>query len=186
MVRCFICVEITNDQNIDFIDTVLKQLRNTKGIRPVKLSQLHITLKFLGEVPEQRIDAIKQVLAGISIPSFTLSWSHLGCFPNEKRPRVVWIGINQGSQDLVLLAKEVNQKLSELGFLQEKRRFSPHLTLGRVKRLTADDKEAINDLLQNFKLPSNVSEEITTLVFKKSTLTPKGAIYENLAEYNLL
>jgi 2'-5' RNA ligase len=150
------------------------------------LSQLHITLKFLGEIPEQRINTIKQALGTIVVSSFPLSFSKLGCFPNERRPRVIWIGIDQGYEELRLLAKEVDQKLSELGFPKEKRRFSPHLTLGRVKRLNPDEKEVVSELLQNFTFQTNTSEEITALVFKKSTLTPKGAIYENLADYDLI
>jgi 2'-5' RNA ligase len=186
LVRCFICVEITNGQNINLIDTVLEELRKIKGIRPVKLSQLHITLKFLGEIPEYRINTIKQTLVNVSVSPFSLSFSKLGCFPNKKRPRVIWIGIDQGYEELRLLAGEVDQRLSELGFPKEKRRFSPHLTLARVKRLTPEDKEVLSDLLKNFTFRTGTSEEITTLVFKKSTLTPKGAIYENLAEYNLI
>ncbi len=186
LVRCFICVEITNPDHIQQIDAILGQLRVIKGIRPVKLNQLHITLKFLGEVPEQRITTIKQAIASITFPLFSLTFSGLGCFPNERRPRVIWIGLDQGHRELTTLAKEVDLKLSILGFPREKRRFSPHLTLGRVMRLTADDKVAVADLLHSFKVDTGTTEKITTLIFKKSTLTPKGAIYENLTEFPLL
>ena len=174
------------DENITLIENILEHLRGIKGIRPVKVSQLHITLKFLGEITEKESDTVKQALSSIELPSFSLNFSNLGCFPNERRPRVVWVGIDQGHQELIALTKEVEKRLSALGFPREKRRFSPHLTLGRIKFLKEDDKEQLTNFMQSFDGKNLTTEKISTPIFKKSTLTPKGAIYDNLAEFPLL
>ncbi len=185
LVRCFVCVEISNPTNIQKIDSILAKLQEIKGIRPVKTNQLHLTLKFLGEIPEHQLSKISQELDSIPFPSFSINFSSIGCFPNEHRPRVIWTGISLGQQELIALASEVDQKLSAIGLPKEKRRFSPHLTLGRVKKLTIETKQEIATFLPTMKDFSGEEETIHSFIFKQSTLTPTGAIYKDLATFPL-
>ena len=182
MVRCFICVEVENEENIQLISQLLEKINTIEGIRPVKHNQLHITLKFLGEVTNQQVMRINQLLEDISFEKIQLKFDRLGCFPHGKKPRVIWLGISEGDTELADLAKIIEKRLVSIGFPREKRKFSPHLTLGRVKRLTPNGLKQIEDfLLQEDYIPK-IPEEITSFYLKKSILTPKGAIYETLAE----
>ncbi len=102
-----------------------------------------------------------------------------------KKPRVIWLGVSEGSTELTALAKIIQDRLVKLGFPHEKRKYSPHLTLGRVKRLTQDGRNMIEKLLKEEDYIPSTLESISTVYLKKSTLTPKGAIYENLANVSL-
>lgn len=179
MVRSFICVEINKSELVSEIEELISKIK-FDGVRPVKSNQLHLTLKFLGEVPDAKITAIKQALQTIEFPPFNISLEGMGCFPNLNYIRVVWIGINEGSENLKQLASLVEEKLSPFGFPREKRRFSPHLTLARVKKLRNSDKSQLTTIIQDSKTTPIGDQMIEELLLKKSTLTPKGAIYENL------
>ncbi|MFX1517060.1 MAG: RNA 2',3'-cyclic phosphodiesterase [Promethearchaeota archaeon] len=179
MVRSFICVEINNSEVVSQIEELISKTK-FDGVQPVKSNQIHLTLKFLGEIPTAKIAAIKQALQTIEFPPFDISLEGMGCFPNINYIRVVWIGIKEGSENLKQLASLVEEKLSPLGFPREKRRFSPHLTLARVKKLRNSDKNQLTAIIQNSKTISAGGQMIDELLLKKSTLTPKGAIYENL------
>lgn len=180
MVRSFICVEIKNNEVVRKIDSIVSEIGQFKGIRPVKSSQLHLTLKFLGEVPESRLPSIKQAIEQVIFPSFEISLEELGCFPNLNYIRVVWIGIREGSNNLKQLANIIEEKLTAIGFPKEKRGFSPHLTLARVKKLQNSDKRKVTTLIQSSKETSFGIQIIEEFILKKSTLTPKGPIYEDL------
>jgi 2'-5' RNA ligase len=185
LVRCFICIEIENDETIKQISQILEKIKSIEGIRPVKHNQLHITLKFLGEVASQQLAEIIRQLEEVSFNSFHLNFDRFGVFPHTKKPRVIWLGVSEGYTQLTDLAQIIETRLVPIGYSREKRKFSPHLTLGRVKRLTPSGKGQIEELLIQEDFIPNTKEFINTLYFKKSTLTPKGAIYENLAEIAL-
>jgi 2'-5' RNA ligase len=185
LVRCFVCVEVVNQLNIRKIETILDKLSTFKGIRPVKPNQLHLTLKFLGEVSENRLVEIEKELHLIELLSFETELSHMGFFPNEHRPRVIWIGLSEGKSQLITLAREIDERLSKIGFPKEKRKFSPHLTVGRIKRLYPDEQQKVVDYIHSIDSVVGKKEVIKSFIFKKSTLTPQGAIYENLAEFPL-
>jgi len=179
MVRSFICVEINNSEVVSHIQKSISKIK-FDGVKPVKSNQLHLTLKFLGEVPESQIGPIKQAIQTIEFPSFNISLHGLGCFPNLNYIRVVWIGIKEGNDNLKQLAQFVEEKLNPIGFPREKRPFSPHLTLARIKKLRNPDKKQLTAIIQDSKtIPIGV-QLIKELILKKSTLTPKGPIYEDL------
>ncbi len=182
MERCFVCVEVINQLNISRIEAILNKLSTFQGIRPVKTNQLHLTLKFLGEVLEKQLVGIEKELHLIKLPSFEIEFTHLGFFPNERRPRVIWIGLSEEKRQLTALAQEVDERLSKIGFPKEKRKFSPHLTVGRIKKLYPDEQQRIVDYVHSIDSIGSEKEVIQSFLFKKSTLTPQGAIYENLAQ----
>ena len=183
LVRCFVCVEVVNQINIRNIETILDKLSTFKGIRPVKPNQLHLTLKFLGEVSENRLVEIEKELHSIKLHSFETELSHMGFFPNEHRPRVIWIGLSEGKSQLISLAQEIDERLSKIGFPKEKRKFSPHLTVGRIKKLYPDEQQKVVEYVHSIDSVVEKKEVIKSFILKKSTLTPQGAIYENLAEF---
>lgn len=141
---------------------------------------LHLTLKFLGEVKEERIKEISKILRELSrrFKKFEFSLKNIGAFPDKHSPRVIWVGAEEGREEMIELQKEIEEELVSLGFKKEARGFHPHLTIARVKR-KADFKE-----LFRVAYKSRVFL-IEGLVLFKSTLTPKGPIYEKVEKFPL-
>src|SRR5207245_6930063 len=132
--RLFVALEIPSDVR-ENLAALLKALRavspQTRWVRP---ENLHLTLKFMGEVPETKLAAIRSALAGVrSDQPTTVDFRGLGFFPNEKRPRVFWAGI-EASSNLKTLAADIEGAMEKCGIAREKRDFSPHLTLARLER----------------------------------------------------
>ncbi|MFX0050785.1 MAG: RNA 2',3'-cyclic phosphodiesterase [Candidatus Hermodarchaeota archaeon] len=179
MVRTFICVEINNPDVIDQLGSIINTI-NFSGVRVVKLSQLHLTLKFLGEVPNPRISTIKEAIERIDEPQFEIELKSMGCFPNPNYIRVVWIGISKGNEQLMQITQTVEELLTPMGFPKEKRKYSPHLTLARIKALNNTDKNTLQKFIRDSKGKSYGIQLIDKVILKKSTLTPSGPIYEDL------
>ena len=185
LVRSFICVEINNPDLVSQINAQLKDFNNIEGVKTVKSNQLHLTLKFLGEVSEKQLTDIKAEILQIKFPPFNIKLEKIGFFPNLKRIRVIWIGISNGREELKQFAHIIEESLIKIGFPEEKRSYSPHLTLARVKYLKEEGKKT---LIHKIKEKSGLdigTQHIDRFILKKSVLTPKGAIYEDLLELPL-
>ena len=179
--------EVRTFVGVDLPPAVKTQIRQIMGqlkplgrmIRWVRPEGMHLTLKFLGEIAEERLamvyQAVEKGVVGISPFSFALAG--LGGFPNLHRPRVIWLGVSQGGESLKKLQDQVENQLAGCGFPKEKRSFSPHLTIGRVKSL-----QGIQPLLDRISTISYQSEEITVSAVKvmRSQLKPTGAEYSAL------
>lgn len=181
--RLFLAVEISDTVILEKITQIQKRLGDTKTkMTLVRPENLHLTLKFLGNVSETLVDPISDIMQKIDSAPFQVAIDKLGCFPRPARPRVIWLGLSLGYDQLAKIANFLDKNLHALGFEREKRNFSAHLTLARVKS-RADPK-----LVQYLKEYSNVAIGnfvVNEIVLKKSTLTPKGPIYEALREKKL-
>jgi len=146
----------------------------------VNAGSLHLTLKFLGSIEGKKVPAILGKLeeAVSEIRPFLMVFGDLGVFPNLNQPRVIWVGVQKGEKEVCLLQKRVEGRLSELGFKPEKRGFSPHLTLGRIKALGS--RGEVLRSLKELNQPEIGGIKVTKVSLMKSTLTPKGAIYTEL------
>jgi len=178
--RLFIAIEILEKIKAELMEIVDKLKQAGADVKWVRPQGMHITLKFLGEVDENRKDKIIEILKQISEKKspFTVTFKGLGAFPDLKRPRVVWIGIEKGGEELKGIAKELDVSLGNLGFLREKREFSPHLTLGRVK--SGRNKNALVSALSshnNFTLPELNVDKINLI---QSILKREGAEYKTV------
>jgi 2'-5' RNA ligase len=135
-VRTFIAVHIPDSVRRD-IGAMVNRLRSAGGadVKWVRPENLHLTLKFLGDVEEGRIPAVGTGVetAVSSMPAFNLALGGTGAFPNARRPSVLWIGVPLGAEPMAALAGHVESALDRLGFEREKRPFSAHLTIGRVR-----------------------------------------------------
>jgi 2'-5' RNA ligase len=146
---------------------------------------MHLTLKFLGEIQPRDLTGIDEVLQKIaaSAPPTGARVRGMGSFPHLRRPRVIWVGIEPDDDQLAALQASIEAGLQELGFAREKRRFSPHLTIGRVRSGRGKDKlVAAVDANAGIDLGRIRIEEITLY---ESDLTPRGAIYTALGTYPL-
>lgn len=144
-------------------------------MRWVDPAQLHVTLIFLGQVPEEGVPAIRAALdRPFTLPVFTLQAAGLGTFPPRGAPRVIWVGIGDGQASLVRLHEETAARLEPLGFLPD-RRFTPHLTLGRVKEAFAPLPPGWRDA------PADAGRSaVRAMTLFRSTLGPKGALHDAL------
>jgi 2'-5' RNA ligase len=189
MVRSFIAInlpEVLQDNISSLADRFRKRLKHGRTrVTWVKSGSIHLTLKFLGSIETELVPSILERLeeAASGIRPFSIVLGDLGVFPNLNQPRVIWVGVQKGEEEVCILQKRVEDGLSKLGFKVEKRVFSPHLTLGRIKALGSRGEvlRALNDL----KDPEIGGTEVTQVALMKSTLTPQGAIYTELGSVRL-
>ena len=140
----------------------------------------HLTLKFLGEVEEKQVSAIKRVLSGVQFKAFMFQAGGAGFFPPGRSPRVLWVGVDRGGDACAGLAGSVEKALLPLGFAREKRKFSPHLTLARVRRAAPDPWDEIMNNLSQLSWPAF---KVDSFVLQQSVLGPQGPTYTPLAEF---
>lgn len=154
-----------------------------KALKPVPPENVHITLKFLGEVSDGSVPAIEGVmrLAVKGVSPFEVRLVDIGVFPNERRPRVVWVGLT-GSERLARIASALEAGLEPLGFPMEKRPFSAHLTLARVREGFRPD---LAGYIEKHRGRDFGSFTVEGIKLKKSVLTPSGPIYSNVLEVPL-
>ena len=179
--RCFIAVEIPEAIRgaiVISIDSLKKSGADVKWVSP---ENIHITLQFLGDTEEARIPLIKRSLDKILLTysPFYIKIAGVGCFPDAKRPRVIWVGTEE-SQPVIDLHGDIARGMAGLGYQEEERNFTPHLTIGRVK-----SNRNVKELLRKIDEIREVSFsdfEVRNITLMKSELRPSGPIYHSLAE----
>jgi 2'-5' RNA ligase len=168
----------------EFIDLKNALDGTSADLKLVDPENIHITLKFLGDIDEDLVDSItasmQRAVAGIK--PFTLKFSGLGAFPNQNYIKVIWIGLDN-TENLEVIAKRLDSDLKTLGFRPEKRGFSAHLTVARVK--SRRGKDELWKLISQYKTSEFGEIEVGTIRLKKSDLTPKGPIYTTIKEIKL-
>jgi RNA 2',3'-cyclic 3'-phosphodiesterase len=177
-VRTFIAVGLdkpVRDRVISLQEALAGTGAEVKWVEP---ENLHVTLLFLGEVEDRDLPAVCRVVAeggGRQAP-FTLSVERAGCFPNPRRPRTLWVGAGQGTQELVALHDALEPPLMELGcYRREERQYTPHITLGRVRSDRPGDKLAAALAKQaGWRCGEQPVREVLVM---GSELTPKGPVY---------
>ncbi|OYT60583.1 RNA 2',3'-cyclic phosphodiesterase [Euryarchaeota archaeon ex4484_178] len=166
--RAFIAIEIPFTRNIEALQN------NIEGrVKLVEKENMHITLKFLGEIDESLIEKIREIVENCKVEKFKIKLRNVGFFPNERYIRVIWIGI-EDYEPIVKMAKCIDSHLSKMGFKREKS-YIPHLTVARAK-----GRVRIKNI-QDFMHRDFGDVEVREIKIKKSTLTPKGPIYEDVA-----
>lgn len=156
-------------------------------VKWVEPENIHVSLLFLGEVDERELMPVCKAVEGgaQSLAPFTLTVESVGCFPNPRRPRVVWVGVGQGLQEVVALHDAVEAPLLELGcYRREERQYTPHITLGRIRSDRPMDKlTAELARQQGWKGGETTIDEVHVM---SSELTPKGPIYTILSRAKLV
>ena len=191
-VRAFIAIELPDairDQ-LGEIESRLKPRLPARCIRWVKPDSIHLTLKFLGQVPADQIDLITLSArsAVASLLSFTLEVSGSGCFPDLHRPRVVWVGVHEvdPAGRLQSVQRAVEASVEPLGYPPERRPFSPHLTLGRLARdVRPPDLRKVGEVIHATPVGALGKWEVDEIALIKSDLQPSGAVYTILSRIAL-
>jgi 2'-5' RNA ligase len=179
VVRAFIAVSI-DPQVIRQISAVIIQLRLAlPEVRWVKPEQIHLTLKFLGDIEPNLVDPIANALqqAVKLFPQFTINAKGLGVFPSVRHPRVLWVGLE--GAELIKLAADVEAALKPMGFLPEARSFQPHLTIGRWRRFDGPAKNLLQEL-EGWKNHNYGASRVQAMTLFQSELKPDGALHQPL------
>ena len=171
--RTFVAIEVSDKDVLNSIHKIRTEL-NIKA-KPVKLSNMHFTVQFLGEVSEEMIGKISDALNSIEFSAFSISFASIGVFPKPNFPRVIWIGTNDGVNELEELAEMIRSKLSDIGFSPDKK-FKPHVTIFRVKNKIED----LPSKLEKFSSCSFGKQLVSEIKLKKSELSNQGSIYTDL------
>jgi 2'-5' RNA ligase len=184
LLRAFIAVEIPSTVQ-DAIHESTASLRKTLGeglIRWVPPHNVHLTLKFLGDVSPASLDLIKHMLSAEARqhPCFEMRVEGIGCFPNARRPRVLWVGL-QAPAVLESFQRGIDSASARLGYASEQKGFSPHLTIGRVKQdPTAIEVQRIRAALEETKIGNLGTIQVSSAYLYKSDLQPSGSVYTRL------
>ena len=178
-IRCFIALELSSEAKEELrkiIDVLKPSGADIKWVSP---ESMHLTLKFLGSIEEEKAGKIAARLKGIAQgkEEFDVLLGGIGVFPGWERARVLWVGAGEGEEETKRIAGEVEDAMAEEGFEKESRPFSVHLTLGRMK--SGKNKDKLKSLADEVEVESAPSH-IDRIVLFKSDLTPKGAIYTAL------
>jgi 2'-5' RNA ligase len=173
--RCFIAINLPKEVK-EKIDKIIKKLPE-KGIKKVASKNLHLTLKFLGET--NLIEEVEDKLDEIKFERFVVKLKRIGCFPNKNFIKVVWIGVEEGGEEVKELQRKIDDKLADL-FKKEKN-FEPHLTIARIKFLK--DKNKFYEELE--KIQFEASFEIESFELMKSILQREGPIYKIVRSFKL-
>ncbi len=180
--RVFVAVDIKNPQTVSSVAMIRDSLLSTGApLKPVETENLHITLVFIGEIGEDEAYRLKEELSKIRFKPFTINLHGLGAFPNASRPRVVWIGVDKGSENLESLQKKTLEALRRAGvrYKADHKGFVPHLTIARVKGQR--NVKSLSKLIESYSSYDFGLERIEELKLKQSILTPRGPIYKDVA-----
>ena len=177
--RVFIAVEISDAVRMALADIQRDLKPVTNSARWVAPESIHLTLKFLGEIPEHQIPNIDSALISLTWKPFLVTINGIGFFPGNRSPRVVWAGME--APTMKELAQEVDTRMETLGFEKEKRAFRPHITLARARDMRID--ASLVAAAQKFEKQEFGSFMVDRFYLFQSHLKPTGAVYNKLKEY---
>lgn len=182
-IRAFISVDVEDPELISKIKRVQEGFIEAGELKLVKPENFHFTVKFLNRIDESLVGEIERVIRELKLSKFTINITGIGAFPSHRRPRVIWLGVKEGESEFTSMMRRVDEAVSKLGFPKEKREPTAHLTIARVKRIRSIDamKKLFNKLV-DVEIGKMTVDHVR---IKKSVLTPKGPIYETLAEVKL-
>lgn len=190
IIRAFIAIPLP-EPVLDELAALQRRLEKripSRSVRWVRPGGIHLTLKFLGDTPTDKVPEIKRALTAVArhAPPCTFSVGELGCFPNAHRPRVVWVGVQEATGRLAALQDAIEEVMAPLGYPPEGRGFTPHLTLGRMRRGTSSsDVARVGEIVTETKVGSLGEVSAAHFALIRSVLKPTGAEYTPLEEFLL-
>jgi RNA 2',3'-cyclic 3'-phosphodiesterase len=188
-IRSFVAIELPEEAKKG-LTRLRKELERDEHrfVKWVDPQGIHLTLKFLGNVPSERVteiaEAVKKAVQGIS--PFLLEISGLGAFPSLKQARVLWVGVGGELDKLSTLQQNIDSALAALGFAKEERPFVAHLTLARIREgASPPERRSFGELVASAAFEDKYPIEVETVRLMRSRLTPAGAIYTCLSVVGL-
>jgi 2'-5' RNA ligase len=184
VVRSFIAIDLPSSlyEQLEEVSGNLQDMLKAMPIRWVAVHNIHLTLKFLGDVSEKNISMINKIIQteSASHKQFEVSVGGFGVFPNFSRPRVIWVGV-EAPDELMNLQRRIDVETARLGYPPDQRKFNPHLTLGRVSRnANPQEVRSISTKLRNHKLGFLGAARINEVNLFRSDLGRDGAVYTKM------
>jgi 2'-5' RNA ligase len=189
-IRAFIAIPLPSPL-LDELIAIQRRLEKRippRSVRWVRQEGIHLTLKFLGDTSTEKLPEIKQALAAVArnAPISTFTVGELGCFPNPRRPRVVWVGVQEPTGRLAVLQDAIEEVVAPFGYPPEGRGFKPHLTLGRVRRkVSRSDAAQVGEVVASITVETLAEVPANHFALIRSVLKPTGAEYTTLEEFPL-
>ena len=193
--RAFIAIALNKTLYKELAVLQQKLKASNADVKWVAPENIHITLKFLGNITDEQIETVKDALkkSCAQFKSYDTSLKGIGAFPDFLSPRVIWVGMDEGSKQTSLICDSIEENLAKAGFPKEERKFSAHLTLGRVRPSAGSgqgsfkNKQKLAEVIEKEKsFYSSEKLSVQEIILFKSTLTGSGSIYEPILKTTLV
>ena len=180
--RCFLAFDLENNEILRKLVNVQKLIFKTgANLKIIKQQNLHLTLRFLGNITNDLIEKVSTKMQKIDFNPFSIELKGIGVFPNLYSPRVIWVGITEGTKKMNKIFDQIEVQLRQLAFKPDYKGFSPHLTLARVKYGKNNDQ--LTTFIKNHVEYNIGSINLNCIKLKKSELTPTGPIYATIKKF---
>lgn len=181
-IRSFLAFDIQSDTVRGRLEAVQKLLVQTGAdLKLVEPQNIHVTIRFLGGISPEMVEKVFEAMKRVDFTPFTIQLCGLGVFPSLNYPRVVWVGMTEGAQQLKSIFAQIEPQIRSLGFAPDPKGFSPHLTIARVK--SSKNKAQLAELVTKKEKYDFGSINADCFRLKKSQLSPKGPTYSTLKEF---
>lgn len=178
-IRSFVAVDIDNPSILSAVTAVQQDLRATGAdLKMVDPQNMHLTIWFLGEIPRQTLERVKDALSGVRFNTFSLRVAGVGYFPGGRSVQVIWAGVEDPDDQLSHIYGQLRGRLAPLGFKPDRRGFSPHFTVARVRG--GRGREALLARIGDIRAAALGVQRVDSVKLKRSVLTPKGPIYSDI------
>ena len=182
-IRSFVAVDLDDAEIRNRISSAQQDLERTgASLKIVQPDIMHLTLRFLGEIPQPTVQRVIEAMGELRYQPFEVEFSGVGVFPNIRRISVVWVGVTRGQEKLVDIFHQLEPKLRQIGLPPDSKGFSPHMTVARVR--SGANKDALAQCVESMRETQFGKMPVRAVRLKKSTLTPRGPIYTTIHEVN--
>ena len=187
MKRLFLAIPIKTRDNdfVPLLDGLKRQLAHEHKINWVKPNHIHLTLKFIGNTPDDDIPKIIEEVGEMlkRHKSFTMDFNRTGIFGSRYAPRVLWLGMQNTPQELIDLEEDTLTTFDNLGYLRDRQNFVPHITLGRIKELC--EKQYFQKIVSGIEQKTYIKQEVNEIILYQSFLRPEGAMYREIKKFKI-
>ena len=178
-IRAFVAVDMDEASVLSKLVEAQRALRNLGAdLKLVEPQNIHATVRFLGEVPATTIDLVKEQMSEVKFSPFDMEFVGLGAFPNLRRINVVWVGMRKGSDEISRIFEQLEPRFRKIGFDPDRKGFSPHVTIARVK--SGRTREELAKFVDEMRDTPFGVIHVEELRLKRSVLTPKGPVYSTI------
>jgi 2'-5' RNA ligase len=183
--RLFVSVDLPDD-HADAVRDLQNEFRGASGLNVTDPEQAHVTLKFLGDTPERRVDRVSDAIArgveAADVDPFAVEYGGLGVFPDFDYISVLWLGVRDGGEQLTRLHEEIEAETTAIGFDPEDHEFTPHVTLARMEH--AGGKELVQETVRTLD-PTVGKATVEAVHLTESELTHDGPVYSTVERFPL-
>ncbi|MBR5602661.1 MAG: RNA 2',3'-cyclic phosphodiesterase [Bacteroidales bacterium] len=187
MKRLFLAIPIKTRDNdfVPLLDGLKRQLAHEQKINWVRPDHIHLTLKFIGNTPDDDIPKIIEEVGEMlkRHKNFTMDFNRTGIFGSRYAPRVLWLGMQNTPQELLDLEEDTLTSFDKLGYMRDRQNFVPHITLGRIRELC--EKQYFQKIVSGIEQKTYIKQEVNEIILYQSFLRPEGAMYKVIKKFKI-